>query len=656
METIPHMHYMYASQYWLNQALRNATGVLTDNIDKACLVWVDTYCYNQWYVSWRAVKNRPHIQKLYPSPAGLDVEQLLTQAVDHILDSPRFKKRQGRDYVFHTPLTNPGKAYKRMCTDMLYSHTLVVEHPLSCINKGRPKVSLRETQILPYSAVANAGDLSAPIVGSLRPTFMYMQANCGTAQCGMLMRLTIAEALAGSPADVQVKCANRPVRQPKPHAQVQLEMRRSVLCLLVPGDNVSSGRLTEAILAGCIPVFIGDPWHELPFNHGEVEWPNIAVFIKVQSPGWTNATTCAAPLKQWNQKADVTYATATVASLDAAFAYLRALPKEAIERRQAALERERTKFMYAAPPGRDSSALSDIVFTNLLGYGRRLLETPMLQRLRAPRLVAVRAAAADDPWKVLGVPKGADTNAVQRAYKLRMSEVRGRDEAAQQQIEAAHSAIMMAALSSRLKGNVSVEKDVLYADRAKYFPWRPRLWMAAKDILLYSALAQALMLSWALLSPLTAGTQPVIWCEWCRLGVVIMFYHLLECCTFCGRLPKLMTPVVGIYSVACVMFDAAAAIAGGAGNIVKQNRLYPVPKGGPDFPPDEKKQGGKNIVRGFFLAFLATFIGCIFFYTLPDAIAAALGRVMPFWFYEGQTMLLAIGSCTMNWLFTAFTC
>jgi hypothetical protein len=152
--------------------------VLTDNIDEACLVWVDTYCYNQWYVSWRAVKNRPHIQKLYPSPAGLDVEQLLTQAVDHILDSPRFKvcgttchlqcscartsrtgllscgvqKRHGRDYVFHTPLTNPGKAYKRMCTDMLYSHTLVVEHPLSCINKGRPKVSLRETQILPYSA------------------------------------------------------------------------------------------------------------------------------------------------------------------------------------------------------------------------------------------------------------------------------------------------------------------------------------------------------------------------------------------------------------------------------------------------------------------------------------------------------------------------
>jgi hypothetical protein len=73
-------------------------------------------------------------------------------------------------------------------------------------------------------------------------------------------------------------------------------------------------------------------------------------------------------------------------------------------------------------------------------------------------------------------------------------------------------------------------------------------------------------------------------------------------------------------------------------------------------PYDLGFAGGKNILRGFFLAFLATFTGCIFFYTLPDAIAAALGRVMPFWFYEGQTMLLAIGACTMNWLFTAFTC
>ncbi|KAL4446293.1 hypothetical protein ABPG77_003100 [Micractinium sp. CCAP 211/92] len=251
------------------------------------------------------------------------------------------------------------------------------------------------------------------------------------------------------------------------------------------------------------------------------------------------------------------------------------------------------------------------------------LQRAVPQRRQQQRVLAAAAGAgSEDPYQVLGIPRNADSNAIQRAYRKKMSENKN-NEAAMQRLEAAHSQIMMAALTSRLQAahpllsmhptaaprRATVEKDVLYADRAKLFPWRPRLWMAARDILLYSAIAQALMLAWALLSPLTAGTQPIIW----------------------------------------------SAIAGAVGNVVKQNRLYPVPKGGPDSPPDEKKQGGKNIMRGCFLAFLATFCGCFFLYTLPDAIAAQLGRVMPYWFYEGQTMLLAIGLCTLNWLFTAFT-
>lgn len=180
------------------------------------------------------------------------------------------------------------------------------------------------------------------------------------------------------------------------------------------------------------------------------------------------------------------------------------------------------------------------------------------------------------------------------------------------------------------QGNVSVEKDVLYADRAKFFPWRPRLWMAAYDILIYSAVAQALMLAWALLSPLTAGTQPIIWGESAGGGCA-------RCCgaarqaAAAGRPGGGRTRSASVRSTMCNAFVRscvaavggwvggrvggrtvgrpgcwqrlpsmclpaplrvpAAAIAGAVGNVVKQNRLYPVPKGGPDSPPDEKKQG-----------------------------------------------------------------
>jgi hypothetical protein len=208
--------------------------------------------------------------------------------------------------------------------------------------------------------------------------------------------------------------------------------------------------------------------------------------------------------------------------------------------------------------------------------------------------------------QVLGIPKNADYNAIQRAYKKKLSETLGND-AEKQRIEAAHSSLMMSALTSRLSGSAPVDKSVLYADRARFFPWRPRLFLAERTLILYAGIAQAVLLSWALLSPMTAGTQPVVW----------------------------------------------SAIAGAVANIFKQNRINPPPARGMEMSEEERKQGGKNIMRGAFLAFLATFVGCFLFYTAPDAIAAAFNRVLPLWFYEGQSMLLAIGSCTMNFLFAA---
>jgi hypothetical protein len=74
-----------------------------------------------------------------------------------------------------------------------------------------------------------------------------------------------------------------------------------------------------------------------------------------------------------------------------------------------------------------------------------------------------------------------------------------------------------------MQGNVTVDKSILYADKPVYFPWRPRLWLAARNLMLYQAIAQGLALSWALLTPGTAGTQPVIWCEYPCLGGHLIF-------------------------------------------------------------------------------------------------------------------------------------
>lgn len=109
-------------------------------------------------------------------------------------------------------------------------------------------------------------------------------------------------------------------------------------------------------------------------------------------------------------------------------------------------------------------------------------------------------------FQVLGLREGADSESVQRQYNKLKREKKG-NESAISAIENAHSALMMRNLTSRMQasscshcmvahtafnlslhpltwcsrcaylnmqGGVSVAKDIKYADKAQYLPWRPR--------------------------------------------------------------------------------------------------------------------------------------------------------------------------------------
>lgn len=68
----------------------------------------------------------------------------------------------------------------------------------------------------------------------------------------------------------QVACTDRNyppnAMRVQPHRQLLENMTRSNFCLMLPGNSQSSQRLTEAFLTGCIPVFVGPPWHSLPLT------------------------------------------------------------------------------------------------------------------------------------------------------------------------------------------------------------------------------------------------------------------------------------------------------------------------------------------------------------------------------------------------------
>ena len=73
-----------------------------------------------------------------------------------------------------------------------------------------------------------------------------------------------------SVAGFQVACTNRNFPQnpqrTQPRPDLLRDMARSHFCLIMPGNAQSSGRLADAFFTGCIPVFLGPPFHSLPFG------------------------------------------------------------------------------------------------------------------------------------------------------------------------------------------------------------------------------------------------------------------------------------------------------------------------------------------------------------------------------------------------------
>ena len=66
------------------------------------------------------------------------------------------------------------------------------------------------------------------------------------------------------------------------HHDLRHNMRRSLFCVVLPGDTASSRRLTEAVLAGCIPVFTGSPWSSMALAT-EINYRQIALLFQLDA-------------------------------------------------------------------------------------------------------------------------------------------------------------------------------------------------------------------------------------------------------------------------------------------------------------------------------------------------------------------------------------
>lgn len=278
----------HAGPWFLKQALR-ASVHFTDDILAADLVYVDDYCLQ---LRWLA-----HLHS--HGQADILASYALNLAYDLLIQTPRWKLRSGTDFIFYD--AHPGfrggplgaRVLRKYCADFAKATMLIPDRPMRNICPDFLK--MQRILVVPYNPNSLVFDTPGKEVDldhpRLPPTklpqdrdiLLFLKAKCSNStNVGKRFRWYIIQqvfAPLASPS-IQVECSNADLGGQSPFDQIFHSMSRSRFCLALPGDSSSTRRLSEIMLASCIPVFLGPPYHSMPFQ-STVDWAIAGVFFNI---------------------------------------------------------------------------------------------------------------------------------------------------------------------------------------------------------------------------------------------------------------------------------------------------------------------------------------------------------------------------------------
>jgi Exostosin family len=236
---------------------------------------------------------------------------------------------------------------------------------------------------------------------TVRDIFIMFKANCVQPDyysVGKYLRSMLTKALvrtSNNASDLVVACLNTVIGSPgyneESHSQLLATLFRSVFCPVIPGDSQTSQHLTERYIAGCIPVFVGPPYHTMPFEK-EVDYASSAVFLNVtDSAAWLRNDTMewefpmipsggwdhrllklnaldkeAESPKWWFPWIDTKYLI-NIPTLDDIIPSLRSIPPKVIRHLQRGVQRHRRKFIYSWGTYGQPGAM-DIIVDNICHF------------------------------------------------------------------------------------------------------------------------------------------------------------------------------------------------------------------------------------------------------------------------------------------------
>jgi len=423
--------YQYSMEWWLTNGIRDS-GRFTKDLENAQFVYIDMHCY---HVLWLTFMH-PHHGIGGVNKGAMDPTPYLERSLQMVLDIPRFKLTKGADFGLARPSPSLRGLFREeaLCEDLASVFSLVAEHSSLCV--WTPDAALQgKAMVMPYLAVTDlppptgsnneGGDDAWDALTAERERFITFQGGCGTRDpayrdmfyAGKMMRLSVVEELhkmqqederrekeqqqekeassssssssssTNNGSQIHAECACDICDGAVPHAQLMELYRHTTFCPIIPSNVQSSRRLTEVILSGCIPVFMGPPFHTLPLGD-DVDWEAAAVFLDITDTGpWINGTSSNWRHNKminlaWKLDANIKRNPETsnsgtsllssydgmikVANIKDSIALLKAMPIEAVGTKQQALAKIAPLFDYRPhPTDGTSSALVELVMDKM---------------------------------------------------------------------------------------------------------------------------------------------------------------------------------------------------------------------------------------------------------------------------------------------------
>lgn len=309
---------------------------------------------------------------------------LLTYCLPPCMVFCRFKATKGGAFALThpSPLMRGLFSEEAMCEDLASVLHLVPERSSLCV-WTQDSFSQGKSVIIPYSATIDI-DVEADLAAAERDLFIFFRGACGHPDpairglfaSGKMLRYEMVAALNDlMDDDIHAECSCDICDNHLPHDKMQAAYRSAQFCPVVTSNVQSSRRLTEVMLGGCIPVFLGPPFHSLPLAL-DVDWASAGIFMNISRATWINDSSANHLQNRIVQRVwrlddpTIEQQLVSVETIADAVAYLRNLPERVVaEKRQAVLS-ERWKFYYGPVPesaGGDgrTSALGELLMKRM---------------------------------------------------------------------------------------------------------------------------------------------------------------------------------------------------------------------------------------------------------------------------------------------------